>query len=129
MMTFKEKIQSDLEAYQRVLKILQENDCGKKAIAGVTGMIEGCENVLEGLKDENWEIIEPEYNWDKIIKDEVLCVFWDYYDVHKKFGYLMTYDKNLAFKFVRDNGAAYLNCKPITSIDVNIPKDLKEYEK
>ena len=34
-----------------VLKMLQENDCGEKAIAGVTGMIEGCENVLEGLKN------------------------------------------------------------------------------
>ena len=52
MMTFKEKVQSDLEAYKRVLKMLQDNDCGEKAIAGVTGMIEGCENVLEGLKNE-----------------------------------------------------------------------------
>ena len=52
MITFKERVQSDLEAYKRVLKMLQENDCGEKAIAGVTGMIEGCENVLEGLKNE-----------------------------------------------------------------------------
>ena len=52
MMTFKEQVQSDLEAYKRVLKMLQENDCGEKAIAGVTGMIEGCENVLEGLKND-----------------------------------------------------------------------------
>lgn len=51
MMTFKEKVQSDLEAYQRVLKMLQENDCEEKAIAGVTGMIEGCQNILEGLKN------------------------------------------------------------------------------
>lgn len=51
MMTFKEKVQSDLDAFKRVLKMLQENDCGEKAIAGVTGMIEGCENVLEGLKN------------------------------------------------------------------------------
>lgn len=50
-MTFKEKVQSDLEAYKRVLKMLQENDCGEKAIAGVTGMIEGTENILEGLKN------------------------------------------------------------------------------
>ena len=51
MMTFKEKVQSDLEAYQRVLKMLQDNDCGEKAIAGVTGMIEGTKNILEGLKN------------------------------------------------------------------------------
>ena len=52
MITFKEKVQSDLDTLKRVLKMLQENDCGDKAIAGVTGMIEGCENVLEGLKDD-----------------------------------------------------------------------------
>ena len=52
MMTFKEKVQSDLDAFKRVLKMLQENDCGETAIAGVTGMIEGCENVVEGFKNE-----------------------------------------------------------------------------
>lgn len=127
MMTFEEKVQSSIEAYRCALKILQENDCKEKAIAGVTRMIEGCENILEGLKDENLEIVEPEYDWEKIIKDKVLCIFWDYYNFHKKFGYLMAYDeKNIPFKFIRDNGTAYLNCKPITSIDVNIAKDLKE---
>lgn len=128
-MTFEEKVQSDLEAYRRALKMLQDNDCGEKAIAGVTGMIEGCENVLKGLKDENLEIVEPEYDWEKIIKDKVLCIFWDHYNFHKKFGYLMDYDKNGAFKFIRDNGTAYLNCKPIALIDANIAKNLKEYEK
>ena len=54
MMTFKDKVQSDLDAFKRVLKMLQENDCGEKAIAGVTGMIEGCENVLKGLKDDEY---------------------------------------------------------------------------
>ena len=52
MMTFKEKVQSDLEVYKRVLEKLKEYDCGEKAIACVTGMIEVCENVLEGLKNE-----------------------------------------------------------------------------
>ena len=50
-MTFKEKIQSDLEAYKRVLEKLKEYDCEDKAIAIVSGMIDGCENVLEGLKN------------------------------------------------------------------------------
>lgn len=52
MMTFKERVQSELEAYKRVLEKLKEYDCEDKAIAIVTGMIEGCENVLEGLKDD-----------------------------------------------------------------------------
>ena len=27
------------------------------------------------LTVDDWEIIEPKYNWDKIIKDKILCVF------------------------------------------------------
>lgn len=26
---------------------------------------------------EGWKIVEPEYDWDKIIKDKILCQFWD----------------------------------------------------
>ena len=52
MITFKEKVQSDLEVYKRVLEKLKEDDCDDKAIAIVSGMIEGCENVLKGLKDD-----------------------------------------------------------------------------
>ena len=51
MMTFKERIQSELEAYKRVLEKLKEYGCEEKAIAIVSGMIYGCENILEGLKN------------------------------------------------------------------------------
>ena len=51
MITFKEKVQSDLEVYNRVLEKLKAYDCDEKAIAVVSGMIDGCETVLEGLKD------------------------------------------------------------------------------
>ena len=51
MITFKEGVQSELEAYKRVLEKLKEYDCEDKAIAIVSGMIDGCENVLEGLKN------------------------------------------------------------------------------
>ena len=51
MMTFKERVQSELEAYKRVLEKLKEYDCDDKAIAIVSGMIDGCENVFEGLKN------------------------------------------------------------------------------
>lgn len=52
MMTFKEKVQSDLEVYKRVLEKLKSYGCDKKAIAVVSGMIDGCECVLKGLKDD-----------------------------------------------------------------------------
>ena len=28
------------------------------------------------LTVDDWEIVEPEYDWDKIIEDKVLCEFW-----------------------------------------------------
>ena len=50
-MNFKERVQSELEAYKRVLEKLKEYDCDDKAIAIVSGRIDGCENVLEGVKN------------------------------------------------------------------------------
>lgn len=61
MMTFKEKVQSDLEVYKRVLEKLKEYDCEDKAIAIVSGMIvsayrngfkQGCKfTTIERYKD------------------------------------------------------------------------------
>ena len=51
MITFKERVQSELEAYKRVLDKLKDFDCDDKALAIGSGMIDGCENVLEGLKN------------------------------------------------------------------------------
>lgn len=51
MITFKERVQSELEVYKRVLEKLKYYGCDEKAIAIVSGMIDGCKNVLEGLKN------------------------------------------------------------------------------
>ena len=51
MMTFKEKVQSDLEVYKRVLEKLKEYDCEDKAIATVSRMIDGCDNVKKKKKN------------------------------------------------------------------------------
>ena len=81
------------------------------------------------LTADDWEIVEPEYNWDKIIKDKILCVF--------------SLQKNFEFKTIsilskkdEDNdgyftsqGMWYRYCKLFNPADFNIAKDLKEYEK
>lgn len=83
----------------------------------------------EDLTADDWEIVEPEYNWDKIIKDKVLCVFSDEEDFKYKVistlkkrskdnNYYLTYQR-VFYKF----------CKPFNPADFNIAKDLKEYEK
>ena len=81
------------------------------------------------LTADDWETVEPEYDWDKIIKDKILCVF--------------SLQKNFEFKTIsilskkdEDNdgyftsqGMWYRYCKPFNPADFNIAKDLKEYEK
>ena len=41
------------------------------------GPIHTCCINSKDLTADDWEIVEPEYNWDKIIKDKVLCIFWN----------------------------------------------------
>lgn len=47
MMTFQDKVKSDLECLRRVLERLIVNNAGDIAIATVTGMIEGLETFEE----------------------------------------------------------------------------------
>ena len=81
------------------------------------------------LTADDWKIVEPEYDWDKIIKDKVLCQFWD--GLKKTddpcVGYL---SKKAAEGFYRKGwNCSWLHCKPFNPADFNIAKDLKEYEK
>ena len=80
------------------------------------------------LEADDWEIVEPKYNWNKIIKDKILCVFSDYEDY-------MTYvisplikveDNNFSFKTIDE--LSYGHCKPFNPADFNIAKNIKDYE-
>lgn len=81
----------------------------------------------EDFATDDWEIVEPEYDWDKIIEDKILCLFSD----NKGFKYnifstLRMRDNNF---YYTDNGTTYKYCKPFNPAEFNIAKDLKEYEK
>lgn len=83
----------------------------------------------EDLTADDWEIVVPEYNWDKIIKDKVLCVFSDYEDYKEEvISVLISKDKDTDF-YINSQGFQYKYCKPFNSADYsNIAKDIKEYE-
>lgn len=85
--------------------------------------------VKEDLTTDNWEIVEPEYDWGKIIKDEVLCVFSDEID-YKTFviSTLVRINDN-GFSFSTNEELSYGYCKPFNPADFNIAKDFKEYER
>lgn len=81
------------------------------------------------LTVDDWEIVEPEYNWDKIIKDKILCQFWD--GIKKTddpcVGYL---SKKAAEGFYRKGwNCSWLHCEPFNPADFNIAKDEKELKK
>ena len=81
------------------------------------------------LMYDDWEIVESEYDWDKIIKDKILCVF----SHQENFEYkaITTLDRrdNQDGIYYTSQGVLYRYCKPFNPADFNIAKDLKEYEK
>lgn len=92
------------------------------------GKKEPCEIDRGDLLADDWEIVEPEYDWDKIIKDKVLCVFSsDYKTEYYIVGYLEKIESDGKFKLF--DGLDYPYCKPFNPSEFNIVKDLKEYEK
>lgn len=90
----------------------------------------------DDLTATNWEIVELEYDWDKIIKDRILCLFWnDDYDDYK-LGYInKNFNDGLLQCDVLGENTFHIhmynikNCKPFNPAKYNIAKDLKEYEK
>lgn len=85
------------------------------------------------LTADDWEIVKPEYDWDKIIKDKALCVFYNANEDYK-LGYIRKIWGDGLFQCnVLGNGILHIydmkNCKPFNPAEFNIAKDLKEYEK
>ena len=80
------------------------------------------------LTADDWEIVESDYDWDKIIKDKILCVFSDYIDYRTYVisPLIKVEDNNFSFKTIDE--LSYGHCKPFNPADFNIAKDLKEYE-
>ncbi len=83
----------------------------------------------EDFTTDDWEIVEPEYNWDKIIKDKVLCVFSDDEDRGTYVISPLIKVEGKGFSFMTIEELSYSHCKPFNPADYNIAKDLKEYEK
>lgn len=116
------KIKRKLETYEVVLHINKNclflDDDGDVFNIGITD-----------LMFNDWEIVEPEYNWDKIIKDKVLCMFYDNVEdmEDSHLGYLT---KKTICGFYRNDGfCAWRHCKPFNPAEFNIAKNIKEYEK
>lgn len=81
------------------------------------------------LTADDWKIVEPEYDWDKIIKDKILCVFSHQKDFECK--EITTLDRrdNKDDTYFTSQGVWYSYCKLFNPEEFNIAKNIKEYEK
>ena len=80
------------------------------------------------LTVDDWETVEPKYNWDKIIKDKILCIFSHQENFEYKIISILSKkdeDNDCYFTY---QGTRYRYCKPFNPADFNIVEDLKEYE-
>ena len=80
------------------------------------------------LTADDWEIAESDYDWNKIIKDKILCVFSDYedYRTYVISPLIKVEDNNFSFKTIDE--LSYGHCKPFNPADFNIAKNIKDYE-
>lgn len=79
------------------------------------------------LAADDWEIVEPEYDWDKIIKDKILCVFSHQENFDYKIISILTKIDDDHYYTI--NGLWFKYCKPLNTTDCNIAKNIKDYEK
>lgn len=82
------------------------------------------------LTSNDWEIVKPKYDWEKIMKDKILCQFWDNNQETQTpcVGYLKEKAVD-GFRRCGDEYATWKNCAPVKIEQFNIAKDSKDYEK
>ena len=83
----------------------------------------------QDLTSGDGEIVKPEYDWDKIIKDKILCVFSHQENFEYKMISILSKKDEDNDCYFTSQGTRYRYCRPFNPADFNIAKDLKEYEK
>lgn len=82
----------------------------------------------QDLASDKWEIVETKYNWDKIIKDKILCVFSDCEDFDSFNISTLVYVNYKNDTYKTNENMIYSYCKPFDYEEYNVAEDLKEYK-
>lgn len=87
----------------------------------------------------DFEIVEQEFDWDRIIKDKVLCIFnymdniTDLYCYYPILGHLIEYDPDKDYKFtgvmIDSCKANFRQCRPFNPENFNIAENPDIYKK
>ena len=79
-----------------------------------------------------WEFYREPIDWDYIIKNKCLCLFWDYNESKKHIGILKSINKYETYKFsivTPDNyvsDISFVNCRPVRRDEVTFYEDRKD---
>lgn len=87
------------------------------------------EVVMSDLKADDWKTTRPVYDYEKIIQDNVLCLFWDIGKEPYTIGTLDKFDGSYPFLYHRHNGSYYECCEPFNPKMHNIVTDVNKYVK
>lgn len=88
-------------------------------------------NAADFMRD-SWEFYREPIDWDYIIKNKCLCLFWDYNESKKHIGILKSINKYETYKFsivTPDNyvsDISFVNCRPVRRDEVNFYEDRKD---
>lgn len=82
---------------------------------------------------DDWEKVpDNPIDWDYIIKNKCLCLFWDYNESKKHIGILKSINKYETYKFsivTPDNyvsDISFVNCRPVRRDEVTFYEDKKD---
>lgn len=80
------------------------------------------------LMEDDWIIVEPDYDWNRIIKDKILCQFWD--EIEETEIPIVGYLTKKTAEGFRGKGwyCFWKHCRPFNPAEFNIAKNLRDYE-
>lgn len=91
-----------------------------------------CDLSASDIFSNRWELYREPIDWDYIIKNKCLCLFWDYNESKKHIGILKSINKYETYKFsivTPDNyvsDISFVNCRPIRRDEVTFYEDKED---
>lgn len=112
-------------------KMIRIDSCPSRKAKLVNGCLEYCDNGravsvgIDLLERNDFEIVEQEIDWDKVIKGKYLCKLWNHPDDVKYFGYLMKFENK--YKTCIAGCIRYFkHCRPLRADEIKLVMDEKE---
>lgn len=84
---------------------------------------------IKDLYRDDWELYQEPIDWDYIIKNKCLCLFWNSDNDNKEYGLLGKIYDNLSkgdYRFYKKFEQHFRRCRPVRRDEVNFYEDKKD---